>query len=217
MSTYAAPIDVKRAAMIRAGIKPISTDTDPGWRATVAADVYEAEVEAALTTAWWKFAKGFVQLTRPTDEQDFGQWRYAWAEPFPDPKKLANRGLIYASELNSVTDFSRARQIEHEIIDGVIYTNFRPDQTTDTLVLLYTERAPEGEWSPRFAAAFVKYLAGVFTAAIKKDLVGGESLKMRAHQDLLAAAVHEAEQDSRERKHDPALVNAWSLGVRRFN
>ena len=68
-------IDIASNALLLLGHEPISSFTDPGKGAQVAANFYDITYEAALTHHPWRFAIGKAQLARlaavPENEWDF--------------------------------------------------------------------------------------------------------------------------------------------------
>lgn len=214
MSTYAAPVDVKIDAMIESGITPISAETDPGWKTTVANARYEPVMEDVLARHAWKCATATTPITFQ-EERSYGIWRYAYFEPSPDPKKIINRGVYLANPMADWGSLTRARQIPHDINNGVILTNYKPTSSEGAgvgLVLLYGFRAQEGDWTPRLAAAIVRKLSGVFAGAIKKDQVLARRLDHEAEDLIMKAAATDAEQASRRSSADDILVDAHRWG-----
>lgn len=215
MSAYAAPVDVKQAAMIAADVSPIEAETDPGWRTTKANARYEPIVESVLARHAWHCATAEVQLTFQA-ERTFGRYRYAYDEPVTNPKKLINRGVFLADPTSTWSDYLRSRPVDHTIMNGTILTNCKPSAEGEEgrgLVLVYGFRATEGDWSPLLAEAIVDKVKVLFA---KKDHALALTWEREAERKIMEAAATEAQQASNPRHNfDDQIIAAWEVGRRR--
>jgi hypothetical protein len=143
-------IDVASKALVLIGANPISDFEDGSTEATVAHNIYEMIVEAALTRVRWRFASGQVTLSRLTNTP-VGRWDSAYQKP-TSPNMLA---LHAVQVLNN--------NIKFDIYEDKIYCNATED---DVVVLDYTYRSATADWPPYFVRALVYDLAGVFAGSI---------------------------------------------------
>tara|TARA_R100000353_G_scaffold149288_1_gene107718 strand:+ start:54 stop:317 length:264 start_codon:yes stop_codon:yes gene_type:complete len=77
-STADTPLDICSRALILIGAEPISSFDDGTTEATVAVNMYEDVVQAALVNSRWRFATNQKIVNRltdaPTGRYDYASW-----------------------------------------------------------------------------------------------------------------------------------------------
>lgn len=214
MSTYAAPISVKQAALLAAGIQPITSESSPGDRNRFLKARYEPIVRDLLTKHAWNFARVDIALTYQ-GQNTFGEYLYAYDQPTdPYGREVLNyRTIIKANTAASYSAYARSAEIDFEIYDGKIVSNVKAESSE--LVLICNVRVGESAWPADFAEAVVKTLAAECRKSLKKDMEGARALEGEARMALMRAIAREREQSKREQPFDRQLVDVWTPGYRR--
>lgn len=150
MTVFAAPINVKNAALTGIGAKPLQSETATTAEARVLASHYELIVQEALTKHAYHWAKKKALLVKKTETPE-GLWTYALP-----PDCLNIRYITYRDNVVDVTETDEGEPILPE---------------NDELYIHYTWRVPEARWPADFADGIVKKLQ----AALKRGLLGDDN------------------------------------------
>jgi hypothetical protein len=167
LSAYASPTEVCRAALATIGGVPLTSITENSPQGRIARNRYEGVVNSALSLHGWKFAKKTKQLL----------YRDSTGAPLKHRYDLPNDMLLPRYVL--VDD---QRNQEYDIDGAFLHFN---KQTT--LKLVYTYRAPEGDWSADFAESVVLDMAAIYSRALLQDRAGARDLISLASDTRLRA------------------------------
>mgnify|MGYP003136815775 CR=1 FL=1 len=188
--------DVKVAsrALVLIGANTISsfTPNPPTTEATVADNLYEGFVEAALSAYRWRFASGQIDLSRLTAAPQ-ARWDAAYQMP-TGPAALV---------LHAVTVL--ANPIKFDRYEDMIYCDAAD---TDTVTADYTYRVATQYWPPYFTEYVVYKLAGVFASSIAQKGSLAEVLMGESARLFQAAKLTEAQQQTTRQVRSRRLIDA---------
>jgi len=193
MSTYAAPIEVFRAAMPLVGANPPQSMTDQTAEAVMANAVYEGLVADALTRHAWSFATKSKALTYQGTSGDSPAYVYSLPSDVLTPRRLLYAGSPWK-------DYEmRGNKLLADVKDES--SNFR---------LVYNWRAPESAWPSDFSWAVVRLLAAQIARGLLDRANHGDNLEAQAEARLRVARVRDRRSyQGPERDVDAPLVRAW--------
>jgi hypothetical protein len=188
--------DVKVASrgLVLIGANPIS-DFNPNpatTEATVANNLYEGFVEAALAKYRWRFATGQIDLSRLTAVPE-ARWDAAYQMPTSPPILV----------LHAVTVL--ANPIKFDRYENKIYCDA---STTDTVTADYTFRVETQYWPAYFTEYMVYSLASVFASAIAQKATMAEFLSNQAARLFQSAKLVEAQQQTTRQVRSRRLIDA---------
>lgn len=191
MNTFAAPIEILRAAAPLVGLDPPDSIDDQTDEAVSARAGYEGIVTDALTMQGWSFATKGTALTRDAETGDSPAYSYPFPSDVLEPRFI---------QLDTY-------QFEEYEIRG---NKMLCDLDNDGFKLFYTFRAEEQDWPADFAWAIVYKLAAYIARgpldddnkADRLDAIG--EIKMRR-----AKARDRSRARGPLRDPDPVLVRAW--------
>lgn len=190
MTTYAAPIEVYRAAMPLIGAEPPTSITDQRPEVVMANAVYEGLVRSILSRHGWSFAMKRETLTPQGETGDAPAYAYA----MPADVLTARYILL-----------NRLRFQDYEIRGGKVLAD-----VSDGLMLVYNHRAPEADWPGDFAEGIVHKLAGRMARGLLDRAPDSRDLDAQAEAMLTRAMIRDRRSHrGPEINPDPLLVRAW--------
>ena len=188
--------DVKVAsrALVLMGANTISTFTpNPSTtEATVADNLYEGFVEAALSAYRWRFSSGQIDLSRLVAVPQ-ARWDAAYQMPTSPP----------VLGLHAVTVLSNP--IKYDRYEDKIYCDAT---ATDVVTADYTYRVATQYWPAYFTEYVVYKMAGVFASSIAQKASLAEVLMGESARLFSAAKVIEAQQQSTRQMRSRRLIDA---------
>ncbi len=144
-------IDIASRALILIGAEPITSFTSTSTEATVANNIYEDVVQAALCASRWRFATNQAELNMLT-ETPTGRFEKAYQLP-------SNLVMLHALTVND-------NVIEYNIYGSKVYTD---TSSADSVVADYTYRVGEEYFPSYFTVAVQHALAAMFAVSIARD------------------------------------------------
>lgn len=191
MTTYAAPINVKNAAIQMLGAKALVTELDQTKEARILKTHYEPTVKKWLTRHAWTWAMKSDVLVKSA-ETDTGMYVYTL------PSDLLN--LRYITYNDQVVD----QFFEYE--DGELIFGY--DSTE--LKAHYTWRVPEARWPADFAEVVVRDLYGRMIRALLNDFNEARTAEQEAEVLARRAMVRDKRQiRGRDHNPNPRMVASW--------
>lgn len=144
-------IDIASRALILIGAEPITSFTSTSTEATVANNIYEDVVQAALCASRWRFATNQAELNMLT-ETPTGRFDKAYQLP-------SDLVMLHALTVND-------NVIEYNIYGSKVYTD---TSSADSVVADYTYRVGEEYFPSYFTVAVQHALAAMFAVSIARD------------------------------------------------
>ncbi len=144
-------IDIASRALILIGAEPITSFTSTSTEATVANNIYEDVVQAALCASRWRFATNQAELNMLT-ETPTGRFEKAYQLP-------SDLVMLHALTVND-------NVIEYNIYGSKVYTD---TSSADSVVADYTYRVGEEYFPSYFTVAVQHALAAMFAVSIARD------------------------------------------------
>jgi hypothetical protein len=144
-------IDIASRALILIGAEPITSFTSTSTEATVANNIYEDVVQAALCASRWRFATNQAELNMLT-ETPTGRFERAYQLP-------SDLVMLHALTVND-------NVIEYNIYGSKVYTD---TSSADSVVADYTYRVGEEYFPSYFTVAVQHALAAMFAVSIARD------------------------------------------------
>ena len=206
MAVEADKLVIVNAALVLIGDEKITSlsSVDPGEAEDLANALYEIRLEEALSLARWRFATRQVLLVANVTAP-LGRWTSAY--DLPD-------GVVVAADpepmtINAVTVDDVP--IPFDRYENQLFTN--SDTVNDVLILDYSFRALEADWTGRFKGAFVDLLASDY--AMSKDLELAQGLARSAFGKFKTAASMDAQERTAKKLPVQKFINArggWARG-----
>lgn len=195
MTVFAAPIDVKNAAILSMGAKPLMSETAANPEARILAARYEPLVKTMLTKHAWTWAMK-RELMAVSGETPDGQYLYVLPSDL-----LTLRYITYEGRIVEFREYD-----EGKIVFPV---------TGIDLYAHYNWRVPESSWPADFADAVVRFLTAALVAALKGDMNEASAIEGRGDQ-LMRQAMARDKRTMRGRGHNeyPRIVSVYR-GYRR--
>ena len=188
--------DVKVAsrALVLMGANTIYTfTTNPSTtEATVADNLYEGFVEAALSAYRWRFSSGQIDLSRLVAVPQ-ARWDAAY--------QIQTRPPVLV--LHAVTVLSNP--IKYDRYEDKIYCDAT---ATDVVTADYTYRVATQYWPAYFTEYVVYKMAGVFASSIAQKASLAEVLMGESARLFSAAKVIAAQQQSTRQMRSRRLIDA---------
>jgi hypothetical protein len=187
-------VNVASRALVLIGADTIS-DFDPSpatTESTVAKNLYEGFVEAAISKYRWRFATGQIDLSRLAAKPE-ARWDSAYQMPTSPPILV----------LHAVTVLSNP--IKYDRYESKIYCNATSD---DIVTADYTYRVDTVDWPPYFTEYVVYKLASVFASSIAQKATLAELLGQQASIFLQEAKTVEAQQQTTRQVKSRRLIDA---------
>ena len=159
----ASDIDIASNALVLLGHTPISSFTEPGAGALVAANLYEGIVINALSEHYWRFATKKQKLNQLV-EKPLNQYEFAYQVP---------TDMIIAITVRPFSDY--------QIFGDLLFSNI------NDIDLDYVARVNETEMPPYFTKLLEYWCASDFAISVTND---NEKMKQftLAYRDQLAHA-----------------------------
>lgn len=179
------PLEIVNAALVASGNSPIASFDDGTAEAMVAAENYELEVSAAITSCPWLFASTTRRLVRMEGETD-AHFRYAYAFP---------QGVMEVQRVEQGGEPIAWERASDKILCAV------DGQGSEPIVAICRGRPLESTWPADFRLAVVYRLQALFYRAL------GEMADQARVMDSRADALFEQSKnmDAKRRSHQ----NPW--------
>ena len=158
-------IEIASNALLLIGDEPISSFTEPGSGAKVAANLYPTTYVAALSHHPWSFARKFQKLSKLTAK--------------PDP--LTNFSVAHQLPSDMARLWAIFPRTNYLLANDLLLSN------QDDLLALYTFKVAETQLPPHFVEALEFKLAGKFAIPITED-ENKAALYNRMAKDAMAMA-----------------------------
>lgn len=181
----ASAIKINSNALILLGHTPISTFSDPGSGAQVAANLYETSYRAMLSDHRWRFATKKVQLARLSTAPD-NEFSYQFQLP---------TDLITLIKLQETGNY--------EIYGDKVYTN----RTTCNIDYVY--RIDESFLTPSFTKALEFFLAAQYAIPVT-----GNSTRMKEYTSLYEAQLRRAKHTDSAERPNTGIIDSPFTDVR---
>jgi hypothetical protein len=106
-------IQIASNALVLLGVAPISSFTDPGASARVAANLFESTMISALTVHQWRFAIKKQRLNRLSQTPE-NEWQYAFQLPsdyldviglYPPSQYQIYQNFLYSNQTDVTLDY----------------------------------------------------------------------------------------------------------------
>jgi hypothetical protein len=189
--TYAAPIELVQAALSRIGSVALTSLEDDSMEARVANLNYEGIARKRLSMGPWSFASLPVTLVR-VGERNVGRMRFAYQIP-PESIHVLWVGM------------GDTRAERWSIDNG----NILLDQDLAWEAKIAT-RAPESDWSPSFAEAFIVELEALCIGSLQRQPQESQMRAREAERMFRAAlTADERQQTGVSHLRPGALAQAW--------
>jgi|JI10StandDraft_1071094.scaffolds.fasta_scaffold21140_9 hypothetical protein len=197
MTVFAAPINVKNAALTGIGAKPMVSEAETSAQARVLNSHYELIVQEALTKHAYAWAKKSALLVKRSQTPE-GRYVYAL------PADILNlRYITYGSPDGRVVDVE-------ETDEGLPILDW-----DSTFYGHYTWRVPEARWPADFADGIVKKLQAALKRGLLSDDNAAEALDELAEKKLRRGMVRDKRQiRGRPVNPNPRMVQVFK-GYRR--
>lgn len=173
MTVFAAPINVKNAALMGIGAKPMVSETETSAQARVINSHYELIVQEALTKHAYMWATKKALLVKKGQTQE--DW-YIYALP---PDCLNMRYITHNGLPVDVMETEEGEPILPR---------------DDEFYLHYTWRVPEARWPADFADGIVKKLQAALKRGLLSDDNAAEALDEIADRKLRRGMIRDKRQ-----------------------
>jgi hypothetical protein len=190
MSSFASPVEVFNAALVRSGADTI-TQNDGSREWTLFQTNYEPTVRSWMTKHRWAFALQEVTLVR-SEDRGAGHYRYGYQIP--------------ADCLTPHEAWSDKCKVDYKIVG----TQIRADLDLGDIVLTYTARKTEGYWPADFSEGIIYLMKSVIHSGLYEDSAGAREAMDMAVTLMDRAMIREKNAQARlPNSRDPVLVRAW--------
>lgn len=186
-----ADVSICAKALVKLGLRPLTSLDEPTVEAEVARELYPAVRDALLASYPWSFTIAQASLVRD-DSMQPADFAYAYHLPADMLRSISagvggrGRGLIF-----------RIRG-DRLVTDAAAVT------------LTYQRRVPESQFSVPFVAALVAKLAAEFALPLTESPARAESLQRLAMEEIRLARLLDSQQATPMRVEDFTLIRARS-------
>ena len=189
-STADTPLDICSRALILIGAEPISSFDDGTTEATVAVNMYEDVVQAALVNSRWRFATNQKIVNRLTDAPT-GRYDYAYQLP-------SDMIMLHGATVNG-------NLIEYQVYGDKLFAD---TTETDTVIVDYSFRASEVDFPSYFMLAVEVSLAIIFATSIARDASLASLMTERAESSMAKARSLDSQQQTTRKLETSRFLTA---------
>ena len=189
-STADTPLDICSRALILIGAEPISSFDDGTTEATVAVNMYEDVVQAALVNSRWRFATNQKIVNRLTDAPT-GRYDYAYQLP-------SDMIMLHGATVNG-------NLIEYQVYGDKLFAD---TTETDTVIVDYSFRASEVDFPSYFTLAVEFSLAIIFATSIARDASLASLMTERAESSMAKARSLDSQQQTTRKLETSSCLTA---------
>ena len=189
-STADTPLDICSRALILIGAEPISSFDDGTTEATVAVNMYEDVVQAALVNSRWRFATNQKIVNRLTDAPT-GRYDYAYQLP-------SDMIMLHGATVNG-------NLIEYQVYGDKLFAD---TTETDTVIVDYSFRASEIDFPSYFTLAVEFSLAIIFATSIARDANLAALMTQRADLSMAKARTLDSQQQTTRKLETSRFLTA---------
>ena len=189
-STADTPLDICSRALILIGAEPISSFDDGTTEATVAVNMYEDVVQAALVNSRWRFATNQKIVNRLTDAPT-GRYDYAYQLP-------SDMIMLHGATVNG-------NLIEYQVYGDKLYAD---TTETDVVIVDYSFRASEVDFPSYFTLAVEFSLAIIFATSIARDASLASLMTERAESSMAKARSLDSQQQTTRKLETSRFLTA---------
>tara|TARA_A100001391_G_scaffold86962_4_gene57387 strand:- start:8093 stop:8686 length:594 start_codon:yes stop_codon:yes gene_type:complete len=189
-STADTPLDICSRALILIGAEPISSFDDGTTEATVAVNMYEDVVQAALVNSRWRFATNQKIVNRLTDAPT-GRYDYAYQLP-------SDMIMLHGATVNG-------NLIEYQVYGDKLFAD---TTETDTVIVDYSFRASEVDFPSYFTLAVEFSLAIIFATSIARDASLAGLMTERAESAMAKARSLDSQQQTTRKLETSRFLTA---------
>ena len=189
-STADTPLDICSRALILIGAEPISSFDDGTTEATVAVNMYEDVVQAALVNSRWRFATNQKIVNRLTDAPT-GRYDYAYQLP-------SDMIMLHGATVNG-------NLIEYQVYGDKLFAD---TTETDTVIVDYSFRASEVNFPSYFTLAVEFSLAIIFATSIARDASLASLMTERAESSMAKARSLDSQQQTTRKLETSRFLTA---------
>jgi|TARA_Y100001938_G_scaffold145098_1_gene221044 hypothetical protein len=189
-STADTPLDICSRALILIGAEPISSFDDGTTEATVAVNMYEDVVQAALVNSRWRFATNQKIVNRLTDAPT-GRYDYAYQLP-------SDMIMLHGATVNG-------NLIEYQVYGDKLFAD---TTETDTVIVDYSFRASEVDFPSYFTLAVEFSLAIIFATSIARDASLASLMTERAESSMAKARSLDSQQQTTRKLETSRFLTA---------
>lgn len=194
MTVFAAPINVKNAALTAIGAKPLTSEAETSAQARVLNSHYELVVQEALTKHAYDWATKNALLVKQSETPD-GEYIYALPPDILNMRYITHKG-------------TRIDVVETEEGQPILPWD-------DSFYIHYTWRVPESRWPADFADGIVKKLQAVLKRGLLSDDSAAEALDEIAEKKLRRGMVRDKRQTRGRQVTTPGRMTQIWYGTRR--
>lgn len=163
--------DICSRALNKIGLPSISSFVDGTTESTVAGQIYEGKVLAALSAHEWHFSRDLRDLGAPLVDTPAARFGYAYQLP-ADLVKLI--GLYFANSDSP---------LKYDRYGSMLFTDENGELAVDLIF-----RSPEALWQNYFIEALVVDLSADFAGGIKRNAGEAEAMRKRAEDEMWPTA-----------------------------
>ena len=189
-STADTPLDICSRALILIGAEPISSFDDGTTESTVAVNMYEDVVQAALVNSRWRFATNQKIVNRLTDAPT-GRYDYAYQLP-------SDMIMLHGATVNG-------NLIEYQVYGDKLFAD---TTETDTVIVDYSFRASEVDFPSYFTLAVEFSLAIIFATSIARDASLASLMTERAESSMAKARSLDSQQQTTRKLETSRFLTA---------
>jgi hypothetical protein len=183
-------IEISSNALMLIGDKPISSFTDSGAGATVAANLYQSTYESVLSTHPWSFALKEQKLSKLSQT--------------PDP--LTNFSFAFQLPVDLVRLWALLPHSNYIIVGSLIYTN------QNDLLARYVHAPDETVLPPHFVKSLEYKLASEFAISITEDNAMAELYEKKFRLKVAEARSVDSQSRPQESIIDSPFVDVRGSG-----
>ena len=189
-STANTPLDICSRALILIGAEPISSFDDGTTEATVAVNMYEDVVQAALVNSRWRFATNQKIINRLTDAPT-GRYDHAYQLP-------TDMIMLHGATENG-------NLIEYQVYGDKLFSD---TTETDTVIVDYSFRASEVDFPSYFTLSVEFSLAIIFATSIARDSGLASLMTERAELSMAKARSLDSQQQTTRKLETSRFLTA---------
>jgi hypothetical protein len=183
-------IEISSNALMLIGDKPISSFTDSGAGATVAANLYQSTYESVLSTHPWSFALKEQKLSKLSQT--------------PDP--LTNFNSAFQLPVDLVRLWAILPHSNYIIVGALVYTN------QNDLLARYVHAPDETVLPPHFVKSLEYKLASEFAISITEDNAMAELYEKKFRLKVAEARSVDSQSRPQESIIDSPFVDVRGSG-----
>jgi hypothetical protein len=150
--------DIASQALARLGEPSISSFEEDSETAEKVSQLYESTIQNLLGRYQWNFASRRAVLSIDGGKVPANEWKNGFILPAPRTEIVGNPYRVYNS-----TGLRAPEVFDYEIEGRYVLTNF------ETIVVEYTARVPESQWTGYFQVLAIEALAATLALPVTEN------------------------------------------------